>query len=89
MELYAGCRSKKELKEVDELISRFKVYHITPSVSNTALQWMRKCRSKYGVEINDMLIAATSYSNNFRLISKNQKHYKFLSEIDLIEYPIR
>jgi len=35
---------------------------------------MKKFRSSHGVEINDMLIAATAMTLELKLISKNQKH---------------
>lgn len=88
MELYAGCRSKKELKEIDEMLEDFTFYHITQAVSEKACKWMKKFRSSHGVEINDMLIAGTAQLNGLKLISKNQKHYKFLPDIDLLEYPL-
>lgn len=87
MELYSGCRSKKDLKKVDELLSDIYVEFVSESISKTAFQLMKKFRSSHGVEINDMLIAATSLDRKTKLISKNQKHYKFLPDIELLEYP--
>lgn len=87
MELYSGCRSKKDLKKVDELISDIYVEFVSESISKTAFQLMKKFRSSQGVKINDMLIAATSLDRKTKLISKNQKHYKFLPDIELLEYP--
>jgi predicted nucleic acid-binding protein len=87
MELYSGCRSKKDLKKVDELLSDIYVEFVSESISKTAFQLMKRFRSSHGVEINDMLIAATSLDRKTKLISKNQKHYKFLPDIELLEYP--
>lgn len=88
MELYSGCRSKKDLKRVDELLSDVSIEFITTSISQKAFDLMKKFRSSHGVEINDMLIAATSLNLEANMISKNQKHYKFLPGIDLLEYPM-
>lgn len=88
MELYAGCRSKKDLNNVDELISGIHIEFVTKPISQLALELMKEFRSSHGVEINDMLIAATSLNLEAKMISKNQKHYKFLPEIDLLEYPL-
>tara|TARA_R110002049_G_scaffold164768_1_gene330788 strand:+ start:677 stop:835 length:159 start_codon:yes stop_codon:yes gene_type:complete len=41
---------------------------------------MKKFRSSHGVEINDMMIAATSLNLEAKMISKNQKHYKFFND---------
>ncbi|MTI86426.1 MAG: type II toxin-antitoxin system VapC family toxin [Balneolaceae bacterium] len=87
MELYAGCRSKKELKKVDELLSGLHIEFVTKPISQQALELMKEFRSSHGVEINDMLIAATSLDLKAKMISKNQKHYKFLPDIELLEFP--
>ncbi len=87
MELYSGCRSKRDLKRVDELLSDIYVEFVSESISKQAFQLMKKFRSSHGVEINDMLIAATSLDKKTKLISKNQKHYKFLPDIELLKYP--
>ncbi|SMO92534.1 type II toxin-antitoxin system VapC family toxin [Gracilimonas mengyeensis] len=88
MELYSGCRSKKDLKKVDELLSDIHVEFVTKPISQTAFELMKMFRSSHGVEINDMLIAATSLDLEAKIISKNQKHYKFLPNIDLLEYSL-
>lgn len=89
MELLTGCRSKKDLKNVDDFLKGFYIHFLTEEISRKAFEWMRKFRSSHGVEINDMLIAATAFSTNSKFISKNQKHYKFLPNLDLLEYPLR
>ena len=88
MELYTGCRSKKDLRQVDDLLSNFEIHYVTKSVSEQAFEWMKKFRSSHGVEINDMLIAATAYTIEATLVSKNQKHYKFLPDLKLLGYPV-
>ncbi|MDZ7773191.1 MAG: type II toxin-antitoxin system VapC family toxin [Balneolaceae bacterium] len=88
MELCAGCRSKKELNKIEEMIKDFTLLHITSPISEKAYDWMKKYRSKHGVEINDMLIASTAQYKSIKLISKNQKHYKFLPDLELLEYPL-
>jgi predicted nucleic acid-binding protein len=87
MELYAGIRSKKDLATVDSFLSDFRISFLTKSISEQAYSWMREFRPSHGVEINDMLIAATAYSTNTAFISKNQKHYRFLPGLNLFEYP--
>jgi len=87
MELYTGCRSKKDLANLDTFLSDFEINFINKNISKQAFTWMRKFRSSHGVEINDMLIAATAYSSNAAFISKNQKHYQFLPDLHLLDYP--
>ena len=88
MELYSGIRSKKEKKEVDRLVSDIPVEFVTKPISEKAFELLKEYRPGYGVEINDMLIAATAMTLEAKMISKNQKHYKFLPDIDLLEYPL-
>jgi predicted nucleic acid-binding protein len=87
MELYAGARSKKEMANIDSLLSDFKISFLTQGISEQALAWMKEFRPSHGVEINDMLIGATAFSTNTAFISKNQKHYRFLPDLNLLEYP--
>jgi len=49
---------------------------------------MKQFRSSHGVEINDMLIAATALESGAKMISKNQKHYQFIPDLDLLQYPL-
>jgi predicted nucleic acid-binding protein len=88
MELYAGCRSKKDLKIVDELLSGIQIELVTKVVSEKAFELMKKFRSSHGVEINDMLIAAAAMTLEVKFVSKNQKHYIFLPGLDLLKYPV-
>ena len=87
MELYACCRSKKDLKHIESLLFRYDIHYIDKVISKNAYDWMKQFRSSHGVEINDMLIAATAFSLEAKLISKNQKHYQFLPDLNLLEYP--
>jgi len=88
MELYSGCRSKRDIKKVEELISDLRIQFVSKSISERAFELMKKFRSSHGVEINDMLIAATAIEGGTKMISKNQKHYMFLPDLDLLQYPL-
>ncbi len=46
---------------------------------------MKKFRFSHGVDINDMLIAATAIETKTKMISKNQKHYQFIPGLDLLQ----
>jgi hypothetical protein len=88
MELYSGCRSNRDINKVEELISDLRIRFVSKSISERAYKQMKKFRSSHGVEINDMLIAATATETEAKMISKNQKHYHFLPELDLLQYPL-
>ncbi len=88
MELYSGCRSKRDIKKVEELIADLHIQLVSKSISERAFELMKKFRSSHGVEINDMLIVATAIETEAKMISKNQKHYQFLPDLDLLQYPL-
>lgn len=88
MELYLGCRSKRDIKKVEGLIADLRIQFVSKSISEQAYGLMKKFRSSHGVEINDMLIAATAIETDAKMISKNQKHYQFLLDLELLQYPL-
>lgn len=88
MELYSGCRSKRDIKKIEELIADLRIQFVSKSISERAYELMKNFRSSHGVEINDMLIAATAIETEAKMISKNQKHYQFLPSLNLLQYPL-
>ena len=52
MELYSGCRSKIDLKHVDNLLSRYNIHYISNAISKKAFEWMKQYRSSHGVVIS-------------------------------------
>jgi len=87
MELYVGSRSNADLVNIDTFLSDFNIIYLSKDISQQAFAWMRKFRASQGVEINDKLIAATAFSLDADFISKNQKHYRFLPRLNLLDYP--
>jgi len=87
MELIIGCRDKKELKTLELFLQRFKIISLSKQISETAISLLKSYRLSHGLLIADALIASTAIAANTRLISKNQKDYRFIKELDLIRYP--
>jgi len=87
MELIVGCRNKKELKSLELFLQRFEVITLDEYISDTAVNLLKSYRLSHGLLISDALIAATSIITNASLISKNQKDYRFIKELDLLDYP--
>ncbi len=48
---------------------------------------LREFRSSHGLLIADALIAATAIVEDVPFISKNQRDYRFIDELDLLPYP--
>ena len=87
MELVVGCRNKTELTVLDEFVARFYVAQINESISHMALDLLGRYRLSHGLLIADALIAATAIDLEYPFITKNQRHYRFIPELQLLSYP--
>ena len=86
MELIVGCRNKKELKDMDVFLKRFKIVSIDEDIADKAAELLIQFRLSHGLLIADSLIAATALTLNVSLLSKNQKDFRFIKELDLLPY---
>ena len=87
MELIVGCRNKAEQQALDKFIAQFEVKPITDSVSVQALELIKTYALSHGLLIPDALIGATALSYGIGLLSKNQRDYRFIPNLDLFQYP--
>ncbi len=87
MELIVGCRDKDELAALDSFLRRFDIVPVRPAISEHATALLRTFRLSHGLLIADALIAATAIVDDVPFISKNQRDYRFISELDLLPYP--
>lgn len=87
MELIVGCRDKSEQQALDQFLERFTVLPISADVSQRAVALMRTYRLSHGLLIPDALIAATAIASGMPLVSKNQRDYRFMEDLDLQPYP--
>jgi predicted nucleic acid-binding protein len=87
MELLVGCRNKAELIKVERFLHHFLVIKITDQISDAALELLRQYRLSHGLLIPDALIAATALTLDAPLISKNQRDYRFITNLNLLPYP--
>lgn len=87
MELIVGCRNKTELQHLKKFLQDYELFAIDESVSIKAIELVETYRLSHGLLIPDALIAATAITGNIPLLSKNQKDYRFIPELDLLTYP--
>jgi predicted nucleic acid-binding protein len=87
MELVVGCRNKNELRETEKFLQRFEVLAVNETISEKADELLREYRLSHGLLIADSLIAATAITWNCPLVSKNQRDYRFIAELNLLPYP--
>jgi predicted nucleic acid-binding protein len=67
-------------------LERFEVLHLSEAISLKAVELFNKFRLSHDVKIADMLIASTAIAYGVEFISKNQKDFRFIDELKLIEY---
>ena len=87
MELVVGCRNKTELQKLESFLRNYQVLKLEYNISEKALNLIKTYRLSHGLLIPDALIAATAIIEFIPLLTKNQKDYRFIQEVDLLSYP--
>ncbi len=87
MELIIGCRNKNELDSLEQFLERFHIIRINEQISDTAIDLLKRYRLSHGLLIADALIAATAITSDLSFVSKNQRDYRFIEDLQLLPYP--
>ena len=87
MELMIGCRNKTEVRAVERFVSRFQILKLNERISDIAVDLLRHYRLSHGLLIADALVAATALHLNVPLVTRNQRHYRFIAGLQLHAYP--
>jgi predicted nucleic acid-binding protein len=87
MELIVGCRNKTELQSLNQFLEQFALQPLNAATSSKAIQLMQDYRLSHNLLIPDALIAATAITIMIPLLSKNQKDYRFIPDLNLLSYP--
>lgn len=87
LELVSGSLNRENLLQVESILSRFEVLHISEEISAVADSLLTRYYLSHGLLIPDALIAATAIVYDVPLLSKNQKDYRFISDLKLLPYP--
>jgi predicted nucleic acid-binding protein len=86
MELIVGCANKTELKTLESFLKYFDIIKLDQAISDTFVNLLLSYRLSHGLLIADSLIAATAIVWNYPLITKNQRDYKFIPDLNLLPY---
>jgi predicted nucleic acid-binding protein len=87
MELIIGCRDNNELDSLEQFLDRFHIIKINEQISDTAIDLLKRYRLSHGLLIADALIAATAMISDLSFVSKNQRDYRFIEDLQLLPYP--
>lgn len=87
MELIVGCSNKSELQTLEKFLQQFDIIRIDQPISEKAVDLLRLYRLSHGLLIADGLIAATAIIYEPPFITKNQRDYRFIQNLNLLSYP--
>lgn len=87
LEIIVACRNKTELKEASKFLEEFPINALSHEITHKTIELVSKYYLSHGLLIPDALIAATGIVSQKPLISKNQKDYRFIEDLDLLPYP--
>lgn len=86
MELVVGCRNRTELQIMERFLERFEIIKLSEAISDKAIDLLCNYRLSHGLLIADALIAATAIIIDAPLLSKNQRDYRFIQDLNLLPY---
>ncbi len=89
MELVVGCRNKTELRKMEHFLERFQTLPLTEQISGIAVDLLKTYYLSHGLLIPDSLIAATAIGSELDFITKNQRDYRFIENLELLSYPLK
>jgi len=87
MELLIGCQNKAELHKLERFLRRFHIVRLNERISDTTVELLNRYRLSHGLLIADALIAATALSMEISFMTKNQRDYRFITDLRLLTYP--
>ncbi len=87
MELIVGCRNKEELNKLKRFLKRFQIVGLNESIGHKSIELLNQYRLSHGLLIADSLIAATALTMEVPLLSRNQRDYRFIEGLKLLQYP--
>lgn len=76
LELFDGCSSKLDIKRVQVLTERFRVYWPTRADNERARLAFAEAKLLHGIGILDMLIGQIAIGCNATLLTFNTKHFR-------------
>jgi len=83
MELIIGAFNKREVNYIQKAFKKIDVLYIDSDISKIAEELIIKYSKSHNLQIDDVLIAATSIKMNIELITYNVSDFQFIPDIQL------
>ena len=87
MELVVGCVDKRALQALAKFLTRFEIVQLNEQISLRSLQLLQDYNLSHGLLIPDALIAATALELEQPLLTKNQRDFRFIPDLILLQPP--
>lgn len=90
MELFAGCRSASEKKQLHGYLQtlRFTTLPLTPDISGRAGLLIETHVPGFDLSMADALIAATALEHGMTMATGNYRHFKVIKGLDIQRFSI-
>jgi predicted nucleic acid-binding protein len=88
MELIQGMKSKNELKILQKCFKKWtiEIIQINENISTRAMFLVEDYFSSHSLELPDAIVAATSLERQETLLTANDKHYRFIPNIQVKKF---
>jgi predicted nucleic acid-binding protein len=88
MEIIQGMKDKRELKLSQKYLKKWSVntIHISESISARAMFLAEDYFLSHSLELSDAIIASTALENQETILTGNDKHYKFIPNIQIEKF---
>ena len=88
IELVQGMRDKKEMSNFIKQLSRWDVgiLQISNDISTRAMIYIEQYALSHSMELADSLIAATCINESELLLTANDKHYRYIPNIQIKKF---
>jgi predicted nucleic acid-binding protein len=74
---------------MEQFLERFQVVPLNEHITATAVLLLQKYYLSHGLLIPDAMIAATAIELGVDFVSKNQRDYRFMENLNLLSYPLK
>jgi len=88
MELIQGMRDKKEFQKFQKQFKKWKtdIIHIDQDISARSVFYVQEYSLSHSMMLADALIAATAVQNSEVLLTANDKHYRYIPNIEVKKF---